>query len=1822
MAVAASAGQATGVLAATITPDPALVHDGDGVATVALADVGSTDLRLRHVRTTIRVRAPARVSAVRSGSGWHCAVGAGGVVDCTPAAAVVQSASLAPIDLVIGAVRERGRPASGRANLQVRATWTQPGIGGRPVTRTSTAGLVVNQRAPLTIAAHPVQKTVIDPVARVPTTPTILEGSVGRRTREPINVEWRQLCGRGNCPRVKWTTATRGPLLDGQQPEASFITPHVERARVLRFELSASDPRGTVRAVTAVRVEPDQIERIDPKVRSVSLAGDVLRSSERQATGLRLSKADEAVVTVSAPGPYRTHVNGLVVLNAKVAAQRVSRTSWSVAAGPRSMLAGARRSRTQLRFRAPPVPGTYAVRMTARTAAGRFTRDELIEVNPAVRASAGVANARGGRAQVANAGGSREQAFCKVVAESRQHGKIAISLPSGGTFAAEAGRPTGSECSGSETITFHDGRTTLGSFELMGVHGTITRDRGLVISGGTLHAPSFWDARPESASDSNVRVVHGTLASRASAPGGGLAIGFEVPRTGGIGVGLEIPLSGGGFGDLVGAVTVDKSALAKFPLASSLPGGWTMTKISLAVAPDARRFELSADANGPASTGGELSLNGVLTFDGQVSVSVTGSNLAVFESSGGQQATLTASGTLTLLPGRRFDPANPNAAGSYVPVIDVSVSAKISDYRLAENMTFSGAVSWSSSGPLEVEGTLVTSVKGNKLRAVVNGSFEDANNWRLFASLETGGDGLAIGDPALLKLKLLQGELTRNGGKLSVSLKGEASDIHLVDGLKANTAALEFTTDCQFRGEQGGPPPGSRLCLLVDSTSEVTVPGASAPLKLTGAVKLDLKTLKFEAEGHLNAGEPFGPKQFKLEDVNLFVTNAAPAGATCTSVARAAEANGLYFGFTAKGEVLGVHLNITGAYLGGNQKHFCMGAEIGGANLPTGNSDQLTALKANGPASCSQPNSPTLQALRFEYSSDTEIGRFSGKFCLPSGVREKLGRVGTGVGGVDLYVSKDGFEGKASYDLGGRTAWFLNARNQDTPDPTKAALGFSGMSVRVWATTTKGLGIGLDANGEISMPAPTAASGGTGEGARAPVAVGVAATLRPAPELTFTTTVGENVAGQPCNATTARIKNAFGAAGFNICQFGLQGSIGASGPSLGVNAKFTLPTDWGQRLGVKNASLEIGFNISAQTPCLDLAVKRANPQAGPALDLFDKRVIVANEADMVIAPNGCSLPGKAPAAAGIHLAFDGTLFGTATKVDLKIQRLPAGLKIAYTQRTGASTLGPLKFGATAIDVLLDPGPPAQAKLELHTSLTIGSGGIKIDGAFNHSGGNTTLDASACLIRSASADQPPQCGEVNVLGAKFAGMLRLHFETGTRTVADFSGRLSADLRVLDTTVDVQTLRYDSTAGGLQTLAVTANSGFRLGSVEGHIGGGVTYKRAESEIGLSLTGRVKLWGFETSFHLPARLSTNITLPFEFGPGANTTRISEPKSLLVLRLKGKLDGHVNRNGSVAVDHVLPIQGCFPFETVCVNIGDARVNTANGTVTFKVFGYDVVIDASKYVKNTPGQVDFSPGISYVANEQTGKCLDVNFANFSDGTRIKEEHCATTRNTAQEFKLLSDGTLRVRNKEGREFCVSGVNREPQLAGCDARRSDERWTRDDKGQIKGNAANTIGLCLDINTSSKFTTLNGACGNSGRWVIVDMLQRPGVGCLDVPQGNLASELKVFPECNRSANQAFALYPNGELKVRGQCVAATEIKAAAAVKLADCNGSRPQLWFLDLGALCTGAINGFDYRQAQCMATRPKEGAYFPVRLSPLDINGKRNSDSNLRWDVTF
>ena len=204
----------------------------------------------------------------------------------------------------------------------------------------------------------------------------------------------------------------------------------------------------------------------------------------------------------------------------------------------------------------------------------------------------------------------------------------------------------------------------------------MTLTGGLAVSSGELQAPDFWSGGP-----------------------GRPTLRFQLPDrvANGVRVGLGVRLAADGtWGNLAGELVLDRASLANLPIVGSLPGGWHMETVRLAVDPSARRFELSASARGPPTTSGDATLgfDGSLSFDGSARISVVAANLAVLQSPEGQ-ATVSAQGRLDLLPGRTFDPNR--GPGRRFPVVDVALSGSISNFRPAPGLKLDGEVSWSTS---------------------------------------------------------------------------------------------------------------------------------------------------------------------------------------------------------------------------------------------------------------------------------------------------------------------------------------------------------------------------------------------------------------------------------------------------------------------------------------------------------------------------------------------------------------------------------------------------------------------------------------------------------------------------------------------------------------------------------------------------------------------------------------------------------------------------------------------------------------------------------------------------------------------------------------------------------------------------------------------------------------------------------------------------------------------------------------------------------------------------------------------------------------------
>ena len=1543
-------------LEVAVTADLALKGGGDGVAEVALARVSPSKTSVHDVSVRIRLPRVLRSGGI-AGAGWRCDRRRR-LVRCTQARQTIAAGRVPGLKLTLDAAPQRGASAGrrfGRGALAATASWSER-VGSRLRRMRAADRLIVRARRPLAVRAGAPDRHVGDRVRGSEPVPVVLTGVVRRLTHAPARYRWRQLCPHPPrvCVRVRFNGRRAGDITSPRMA-TSFAVPQVARAQRLRFELAVSDSRGRATDTVSVRVRPHEVARVAPRLDTTEIA-DRLLAPDRDRSGhpVPLDGGDRAHVHVGRPGPTTVRAGAPLRLQADVRGASERRVRWAVVHGPQDLLAGARRRGRAIRFDAPRRPQTLIVRMSARTADGLFRRDELISVLPASRARPASARASSAPAQVAGGQDPQTRAFCRLLADARERKRVSIELDSGARFDAQvsAVEPAAGACTGAETVRFAGGTSELGAFRLANLGGTVTRSGGLAVLSGRLEAPDFW-----------------------STGSGGPTLDFQLPDrvTDGVRVGVGARLAADGtWGNLAGELVLEQASLAKLPIVGALPAGWRMETVRLAVDPSARRFELSAQARGPPTTSREATLgfDGSLSFDGRARISVVAANLAVLQSPEGQ-VTVSAQGQLDLLPGRRFDPGR-QGAGSYFPVVEVAVSGSIHDYRPAPGLKLDGEVSWSTSGPLRIAGTLVASVKGEDLTATVAGSYTNARNWSLDAALRS-QTGFRVG--GLFTLVTLEGSVTRAEDAIAVNLVGEVRDAGEIGGITLRRAKATLTNSgCNFEGplqdtvrRAAKATDAKPVCLVVDGDIDLRIPGRAQPLAVKGGLVVDLATLRFSVSGGLSSETSFGPTEFNLSSVRLWATNTPAARAVCGAgtaaastrparglPARAAAGAGLSFGFSARGRVLGIDLtSVAGAYTAGGD--YCLSAELAASNLP-GSNGAGSALKpvAEAPAAgCNVANAPALQGLRLTYSSVTKVARLGdGRFCLPEGLRKVLGPVGQGTGAVDLTVSfaggKPGITGRFTYTLPQRR-WLIGATNATgtEPDRTKAALGFDGVAFTFSASAT-GVDLQLDAQGALRMPDPDPRQFGAASGsAVAPLKVAATARLGAEPGFSLTTTLGTVPA--VCTEQVAVLRDLFGQRGLNICSLGLAGTLGPA-PSLAASASFTLPSAWTRDLGISNASYYVGFNVSAANPCLDLAINQID-KSKPAIDLFNKGALVANKLQLTIAPTGCRLPESSnipgqlsrDLPAGFNLAFEGLIAKTPVKLNVSLERRDASFKFDANLEIGSWQAGPVEFGATTIKVLLDPSTSTY-RIGVKTSAKFGDGLFSLDANFDSSGSGTSRTVS--LQGSAAL-------RFRLGLAKFNGAMTFSFRSAqSGTTASFSGHFDLDLVVFSASVDIRKLEYDSTKGGLQYLDVSAQAaaGSRFGLAAFSATGGVYYSRAEDKIRLDFNVKIRLWTIPIKeYHLQTELS-KIEVPFQIGASGGQVNIGFRLGRLELRgaIAGALTWSPSTGVRVRIDQGFSLNVCS-FGS-CWRIFGADVNSTTGVVTLRVFGIPIAIPPERY--------------------------------------------------------------------------------------------------------------------------------------------------------------------------------------------------------------------------------------------------------------------------------
>ena len=1349
-----------------------------------------------------------------------------------------------------------------------------------------------------------------------------------------------------------------------------------------------------------------------------------------------------------------------------------------------------------------------------------------------------------------------------------------------------------------------------------------------------------------------------TRKAAARSAGTGPSIGFTLPGgDGGVEIGLGVRLGSGGWEDLAGEVVVNRDALSKpcgpstttpvcwLPIAGSLPKGWSLDSIRLGVNPAARRFELSATAKGPQNTGGDakIGFEGQLTFDGVVRVQVFAANLAVLQSVAGGgcggQSTVSAFGELELTPARQYNPSNPSA-GPLFPIADVRVTGSVDCYAPTDGMTVKGEVTWDSAEGLSIAGTLTADLPaGRKISADVAGAYKGATNWSLSASLAS-DEGVRIGD--LLTLERLEGGISRtgNGGSsaLSVKLTGGVRDIKPSLGVTVNNAAATLTnSQCNFAGPlarsvraRSAATDEHALCLTVDAGLEFRIPGATNPVKVTGGLAIDLRTLRFSVAGSVTSDAPFGPEDFHLTDVTLFATNASSASQACgEATATAAGSGRLSFGFTAKGRILGVALNrVAGAYLADG--NYCLAADVGAANLPSPRSnDAIEPVGAPARPGCSASDAPALQQLVASYSSKDRRASLDGRFCLPRALRERLGTVAEGAGDLHLKIATTNnrltLDGSAGYTLPNDGYWLLGAAANSggaSPDPSKAALALKSFSVSVKLGASS-VGLGFTAAAKLRLPKPTGSFGDAPEAKKpteANIAIGANASLGDDPSFTvYTTLQGSGGAGCTNDTRDPRvaIPNLFGQAGLNVCALGLSGTLSKT-PSVAAAASFALPASWGRDLGVSNASYSLGFSVSA-APCVDLSIDRIDTK-NPAIDLYNRGAIVANKLHLVIAPTGCTLPSGLNGAGkeitpGFRMDFDGALFGTPVQLSSAITLSGPSFGVEAHLNVGTANrpfkLGPVEFDQTTFDLVVKPAQE-QYKFHIDTGARFGSAEFKLNADFEVSGTGTSRTVK--LGGSAKI-------KFELLKAKFDGDMRFSFSSSPagsspptqETTGRFSGHFALDLLLFNAVVDFDTVEYDSTRGGLQVLKVRGGTSTSqsIGSwAQLSANGSVDYTRASNRVHVSMGARVKLWN---AIDLQPSLEFDIgpvSIPLRFGPGREVNWTYPPLNAGI-----KINGAItvtlkwspNDGFGIDVDSDFRVQACLG---ACVTLAGIRVDKRTGAMTLTVVGVDIEIRAGVYSGRENAPPSYS-GRRGPLISQLGKCLDAPSA--ADQTRLKTADC-TESPTNRVFAPSETGELRMRGK-----CIDAgngaVNDRVRIQTCHGG-DNQRWHRDGLGRVIG----INGLCFDVvdgrTAAGVEIQMLGCKDHPAQRFAMSGELRPGRtvdACLDTERGNvqLGTELRLQRCDAQDQYQIWISGANGSLSsvTRVQnlpfaCIGAAAVRAGERIRFVNCNAPERLLF--------AGPRNGFLQVQGSQLCMFSDGAVASPVTLQAC------TTDPDARW----
>lgn len=416
------------------------------------------------------------------------------------------------------------------------------------------------------------------------------------------------------------------------------------------------------------------------------------------------------------------------------------------------------------------------------------------------------------------------------------------------------------------------------------------------------------------------------------------------------------------------------------------------------------------------------------------------------------------------------------------------------------------------------------------------------------------------------------------------------------------------------------------------------------------------------------------------------------------------------------------------------------------------------------------------------------VGLFA-DFTAPASMTKTLGGL-QGTGSFEAIVTDQasglGFNGTVDYTLTDPIYLIGSA------SPTQSSLALDGASLTVDLSAST-LDIQLAADGSYYTPP---ASNGETPASTTPLSVGIDINLGQA-SFGFTATA----------AGSKPVNNAFGQPGLVLNNFVVAGSIGEA-DSLAIAADADLPSSWVSFVGVEpNTPISLVVDISV-TPCLQFSVGRPN-QTEAAVDLLNKGVLIADYANVLLAPVGCEFADVVDIQPGFALDFDGLIAGDPIAFNVALDLTAGNFSMAADVAIGRMTIGSVQLQNSTFTLGLSEN---FFDISFGATVIVGDSSLTVNGAYTEQVGSVTATFSVASrgnvsiagfdFDNADVDFSYTAGprgstltfsldgDVGFLDQSIDGTLALTAQNGTVQTASGNFAVSVNLLVVDVSGDLQ------------------------------------------------------------------------------------------------------------------------------------------------------------------------------------------------------------------------------------------------------------------------------------------------------------------------------------------------------------------------------------------------------------------------------------------------